>query len=127
METWLCGKSVATHNAQASQRRLPYCAPPAAGWQNWSALFTHLDRVPNEELVKFDEKGQRYAKVAADWDNVIDRYEQALARALEKIHSYSRTSIVRSLVSLRCRSKHFPADRIPFDPRDIPATKPGSK
>jgi glycosyltransferase involved in cell wall biosynthesis len=81
MEAWLHGKPVAAHT------RCPATAIPVkraqAGWladseEEWSEFFVDLDRASDKELRQLGENGRSYAAQAADWDQVMERYEAAL-------------------------------------------------
>ena len=81
MEAWLHGKPVAVH------RRCDATAIPVAnaqgGWvadseDEWANFFVELDRASGVKLQELGENGRRYASVATDWENVMDRYEAAL-------------------------------------------------
>lgn len=81
MEAWMHGRPVAAHGdclatAVAVQRS-------GGGWtagdeREWAALFTDVARLPERELVSLGERGRDYAETLADWDRVMERYEQAL-------------------------------------------------
>jgi glycosyltransferase involved in cell wall biosynthesis len=82
MEAWFHGRPVAVH------RRCAATAIPVrktgGGWladteADWARLFVELDRASEEELRTRGENGRRHAEVAANWDAVIARYEEAFA------------------------------------------------
>ena len=82
MEAWLHGKPIGVH-ARCGATALPV-AHTEGGWiadseDDWTRLFVELDRTNEREFKVRGEKGRRYASFAADWDAVIDRYEDALA------------------------------------------------
>jgi glycosyltransferase involved in cell wall biosynthesis len=81
MEAWFHGKPVAVH------RRCDATAIPVTnaegGWladseDEWANFFVELDRASRVKLRELGENGRRYAAVAADWENVMDRFEAAL-------------------------------------------------
>lgn len=84
MEAWMKGKPVGAHSsclatAVAVQRS-------RGGWladseEEWAALFVEVSRLPQSDLVQLGERGRVYAETWADWDQVIERYENALAPA----------------------------------------------
>jgi glycosyltransferase involved in cell wall biosynthesis len=86
MEAWFHRKPVAVHTRCAATA-IPVKAS-GGGWladseEEWASLFVELDRSSQSRLEEMGEKGRRYATVAADWDRVIDRYENALLQATE--------------------------------------------
>jgi glycosyltransferase involved in cell wall biosynthesis len=82
MEAWQCGRPVA---AQASCLATSVAVQRSGGgWlaeteQDWAGLFTVINRASEREIIELGEKGRSYAQDIADWEKVIDRYEQALA------------------------------------------------
>ena len=82
MEAWFHGKPVAVHSRCAATA-IPV-RKTKGGWladseEDWARLFVELDRASEEELRTRGENGRRHAEVAADWDAVIARYEEAFA------------------------------------------------
>ena len=82
MEAWMHGRPVAAHascpaTAVAVQRA-------GGGWvaeseREWAALFARVAREPEAELSVLGSRGREYATALADWDQVMERYEKALA------------------------------------------------
>jgi len=82
MEAWLHGRPVAAH-AYCPATAIPVTRA-RGGWiadseEDWASLLVDLDRAPEKELRQLGENGKRYADVAADWDQVMERYEAALS------------------------------------------------
>ncbi len=81
MEAWMHGKPVAAHGSclatsVAVQRS-------GGGWlakaeEDWAELCVRLDRLPESELLRVGERGRAYAEALANWEKVMERYEQAL-------------------------------------------------
>ncbi|HLL14696.1 MAG TPA: glycosyltransferase [Pyrinomonadaceae bacterium] len=82
MEAWSYGgRPVAAHReclatAIAVQRA-------GGGWlaaseEEWAQLFSHVASAPDAELDAAGARGRAYAAEHADWDKVIERYEQLL-------------------------------------------------
>jgi glycosyltransferase involved in cell wall biosynthesis len=81
MEAWLHGKPVAVH-AQCLATAMAI-RNAQGGWlssteDEWAALFVDIERAETANLLRMGENGKRYAQLAADWEGVIDRYEDAL-------------------------------------------------
>jgi glycosyltransferase involved in cell wall biosynthesis len=82
MEAWQYGRPVAVQasclaTATAVRRS-------GGGWlaeteDDWAELFTAINRMSPVELNERGRKGLEYAKDIADWDRVIERYEEAFA------------------------------------------------
>jgi glycosyltransferase involved in cell wall biosynthesis len=82
MEAWLNGKPVAVHGdclatAVAVQQA-------QGGWlarteAEWGQRFVDIARLPSEELAQLGSRGRDYASSMANWERVIDRYEEALS------------------------------------------------
>lgn len=81
MEAWREGKPVAAHAACSATavavRR------SGGGWlgeteADWAALFTEVDRASASESARLGGKGKAYATSLADWEAVLDRYEETL-------------------------------------------------
>ncbi len=81
MEAWHYGRPVA---AQGSCLAMATAVKRSGGgWlaeteDDWAELFTTLHRMSAKELAELGRKGQRYAREIANWDKVMERYEQAL-------------------------------------------------
>jgi glycosyltransferase involved in cell wall biosynthesis len=82
MEAWLKGRPVAVHaSCLATATAVERCG---GGWlgeteDDWAKIFTEISRMSATELDALGKKGRDYALEIADWDKVIDRYEQILA------------------------------------------------
>lgn len=84
MEAWMHGRPVAAHSA---------CLATAVaversrgGWiagseNEWAALFTEVARMPAYKLAELGARGQEYARELANWDRVMERYEESLKPA----------------------------------------------
>jgi glycosyltransferase involved in cell wall biosynthesis len=79
MESWLAARPVVVNRecaptAEAVERsrggRL------AATEEEWARAFAFVDAATDEELDDAGEHGRAYAREHADWDRVIDRYEE---------------------------------------------------
>jgi glycosyltransferase involved in cell wall biosynthesis len=84
MEAWFHGKPVAAH-ARCSATAIPV-RKAKAGWiadaeEDWTRLFVEVDRTPDKSLRELGENGRRYAQISADWDAVMERYENALPQS----------------------------------------------
>jgi len=82
MEAWRYGKPVAVN------KECPATATEVSrangGWligseDEWAAWFVELDRAAPESLMVFGNNGRQHAQRLAEWDNVLDRYEEALS------------------------------------------------
>ncbi|MCB1920865.1 MAG: glycosyltransferase [Candidatus Competibacteraceae bacterium] len=80
-EAWYCGKPVIVHRdclATALAVRDAdggWLAGPVA---EWTERLAELTTLPATELAERGERGKQYALTHCDWEQVIDRYEQAL-------------------------------------------------
>jgi glycosyltransferase involved in cell wall biosynthesis len=82
MESWLAGRPTAAHRdcpatALAVERA-------RGGWlaatvDEWARVFAAVAAASDEELRKLGARGRAYAREHADWDKVIDRYEEVFA------------------------------------------------
>lgn len=94
MEAWLHGRPVAAHSrclatAVAVERS-------GGGWladseDEWAALLVEIDRVSTSDLSKMGTRGRLYAQELADWNHVIDLYEETLN--LRSPHSLPSTRV----------------------------------
>ena len=81
MEAWLRARPVAAHrHCLATATAVRRCG---GGWLaahelEWSALFAELECATPEDLNAKASKGLRYARELADWQKVMDRYEDVL-------------------------------------------------
>lgn len=81
MEAWMHARPVAAHSlclatAVAVDRS-------GGGWvagteDEWAAVFAEVARTPSRQLSILGERGRSYARELADWDRVMERYEQSL-------------------------------------------------
>ena len=84
MEAWLRGKPVGVHAACLATAGAVLDAKggwTAASKEDWANLFIKIDRADAGELSRLGENGRRYAETMADWNRVMERYEQALTPA----------------------------------------------
>jgi glycosyltransferase involved in cell wall biosynthesis len=79
MEAWLCARPVAAH------RECEATATPVerarGGWlaateEEWARTFAVVDAATEDELSEAGARGRAYAREHADWERVIDRYEE---------------------------------------------------
>ncbi|MDQ6625855.1 MAG: glycosyltransferase [Verrucomicrobiota bacterium] len=80
MEAWLARKPVLVHGqclATATAVQEAGGGFCAANELEWAALFAQLDRTPPADLELLGERGEKYARRIADWNSVMQRYEQA--------------------------------------------------
>jgi glycosyltransferase involved in cell wall biosynthesis len=85
MEAWSRGRPVIAHReclatASAVERS-------GGGWLatyegEWSQLFARIESFSDQELAAAGARGQAYASDQADWEAVIDRYEDLLSSEL---------------------------------------------
>lgn len=91
MEAWFHGKPVAV-NSQCLATSIE-ARNAEGGWiagdeEDWAALFVEIDRAQPEELRRLGENGKRRAKLVADWDKVMDRYEHELKLMRPPAHDF---------------------------------------
>ncbi|MFN2507158.1 MAG: glycosyltransferase family 4 protein [Chthoniobacterales bacterium] len=87
MEAWLRGKPVAAHSsclATAVAVNRARGGWVAGGEAEWAALFAEVARTHPRQLAGLGERGRSYARVMAEWEKVIDRYEEVLAPEIAK-------------------------------------------
>ncbi len=87
MEAWFYERPVAVHGECLATAMAAKAA--CGGWfatdaKEWADLFTMLAKMEESECLAVGRKGKEYAKQFADWDAVIDRYEQVLGLGGEK-------------------------------------------
>ena len=81
MEAWFEGKPVAVHrdcHATAVAVEQSYGGWSAGDEQQWAELLVRIDRTGSDKMAQLGENGRRYADVTANWDRVMERYEEAL-------------------------------------------------
>ena len=81
MEAWLHGRPVIVHGDCIATSRAVEVS--RGGWlasteEEWSNAFTRVDGSSEAELSGRGQLGMAYARVHADWNRVIKRYEDAL-------------------------------------------------
>jgi glycosyltransferase involved in cell wall biosynthesis len=81
MEAWFFGKPVAAHSDCDATRLAVTNA--SGGWTagtltEWSELFDRVAKTEAADLSKMGGRGREYARQFADWEGVIDRYEEIL-------------------------------------------------
>lgn len=82
MEAWMHGKPVAAHSAclaTAVAVERSRGGWTAGGEDEWAALLAEVARAPERRLAELGARGKSYALELADWDRVMERYEEALA------------------------------------------------
>lgn len=80
-EAWFRAKPVVVHrDCLATATTLRHCDGGwiAVGAVEWSDVFGQLDQAPRALLEAKGAAGQRYARDMADWNRVMDRYEEVL-------------------------------------------------
>ena len=81
MEAWMHGKPVAAHRsclatAVAVERARGGWVAGSEG--EWAETFARVERATAAERAAMGERGRTYAAQLANWEAVLDRYEQAL-------------------------------------------------
>ena len=80
MEAWLYGRPAAAHRDCLATAIAVQDAQ--GGWlasdQEWTELFSKVDRFDLEGLAELGNQGKAYAQENAVWDKIIQRYEVAL-------------------------------------------------
>jgi len=81
MEAWFCNRPVAAHGACLATAMAVGAA--GGGWlaeslEDWAELFHRLEQAEERQLLELGKKGREYARRYAEWDAVIDRYEEVL-------------------------------------------------
>ncbi|MFN2481341.1 MAG: glycosyltransferase, partial [Pyrinomonadaceae bacterium] len=82
MEAWLAGRPVAAHRdcpATAIAVERAQGGWLAATEEEWARLFSIVASASEEELREVGARGRAHAREHADWDKVIDRYEEVFA------------------------------------------------
>lgn len=90
MEAWFYGRPVVAHRDCLATAMAVEKAQ--GGWlakteMEWAQLIAKIDQMAEDQLTKYGEKGQVYAKENAVWDKVIERYEIALGLVGETVVS----------------------------------------
>jgi glycosyltransferase involved in cell wall biosynthesis len=88
MEAWQLGRPVAVHAsclATAAAVRKSGGGWLAEAETEWAELFTIINRQSRTDLAELGHKGFEYAKLIADWGNVLRRYEEALESSTVKV------------------------------------------
>lgn len=94
MEAWLRGRPVAAHRdclATATAVRLCDGGWLAADEKEWSTLLGDMESLPAEVLAAKGAAGQQYARKAADWQRVMERYEAVLSVTPPRVIVVPRT------------------------------------
>ncbi len=81
MEAWFHNHPVAAHGACLATAMAVGAA--GGGWlaeslEDWAELFHRLEQAEEMQLLELGKKGREYARRYAEWDAVIDRYEEVL-------------------------------------------------
>lgn len=82
MEAWIRGRPVIAHReCLATAMAVERCGGGwlAASELEWAQIFERVESLSDEELAEMGAKGHTYAADQADWETVIDRYENLLA------------------------------------------------
>ena len=85
MEAWQAGRPVVAHqNCLATAMAVERAG---GGWtagseQQWLDIFAHVAAKDFDVLRETGERGREYAREFADWDRVIDRYEDVFAEMM---------------------------------------------
>lgn len=81
MEAWFYDRPVAVHGeclATALAVEAAGGGLQAISVEQWADLFFVFGRMEEAECLAYGKTGREYAKQFAEWDSVIDRYEQVL-------------------------------------------------
>jgi glycosyltransferase involved in cell wall biosynthesis len=81
MEGWLQGRPVLVHaECLATSQAVERCGGgwTAASEREWADAFATLEGADEAGLRERGERGKAYAREHADWERVIDRYEETL-------------------------------------------------
>ena len=78
MEAWFYNRPVAAHGACLATAMAVEAA--GGGWLaeslgDWAGLFHQFEQMEESQLLAVGKKGREYARQYAEWDAVIDRYE----------------------------------------------------
>lgn len=81
MESWFYDRPVAAHGKCLATAMAVRAA--GGGWladsvDEWSKLFHAFDVLPESERLALGKKGREYARRFAEWDAVIDNYEEVM-------------------------------------------------
>ncbi len=105
MEAWFCNRPVAAHGACLATAMAVKAAK--GGWlaeslEDWAGLFHQLEQVDDLQLLEVGKKGREYARRYAEWDAVIDRYEEVLGlKAVKKtVRSRRRSTSMQTIHQL---------------------------
>lgn len=88
MEAWFYGRPVAAYRDCLATAMAVEAAQ--GGWLakteiEWVELFAKIDCIGEEQLAKYGDNGQAYAKENAVWNKVIERYEVALGLSKKSV------------------------------------------
>ncbi|HEX8162707.1 MAG TPA: glycosyltransferase [Pyrinomonadaceae bacterium] len=83
MEAWLAARPVAAHRDCPATALAVEAA--RGGWlaateEEWARVFAAVAASSDEDLRGLGARGRAYAREHADWDRVIDRYEEVFAQ-----------------------------------------------
>ncbi|MDQ5846483.1 MAG: glycosyltransferase [Acidobacteriota bacterium] len=81
MEAWRHGRPVVANGDCLATAN--FVKESSGGWvatteAEWAEMFAQIESLPPVQLNAAGERGRRYADVNADWETVMNRYEQAL-------------------------------------------------
>ena len=114
MEAWLLAGRPVAANAECPATAVAV-ERSRGGWlaaseAEWAELFARVADASDEELGELGARGRAYAAEHADWDRVIDRYEQVLAEldagAATAQNSSGQNSSARSPTRPELRAVH---------------------
>ena len=106
MEAWLAGKpAIVNRGCLATARAMEVAG---GGWaaggstEDWCAALEELDKTGHEDLRRLGQQGAAYAEKYANWDRVIDAYEEILLTRplspLENIRTSTATGALHQLL-----------------------------
>ena len=105
MEAWLAGRPALVNSGCLATARAMALA--SGGWaagseDEWCAALEQIDKAGQEELHRLGQQGAAYAEKYANWDRVIDAYEEILLTqplsALESIRASEATGALHQLL-----------------------------
>lgn len=105
MEAWMAGKpAIVNSGCLATARAM---AVASGGWaagseEDWCGALEEVDEAGQEDLRRLGQQGAAYAEKYANWDRVIDAYEDILItqplNPLERIESPKATGALHQLL-----------------------------
>jgi glycosyltransferase involved in cell wall biosynthesis len=100
-EAWHCGKPVAAHRDCLATALAVTDA--SGGWtvgtrEEWSAWLAHVAQIDPAELSCLGQRGRAYALDQADWEPVMERYEQLLYLAPSITSTAAERGVIHQLL-----------------------------